>query len=103
MKFYAETPESATLAAMLSTMGHVLHTIDRESEPGEAVRAVEGPIFCRVPTNWAPALDRARGNARDAGRLLAQDGVDFVLDGPAVVDVPVFQSSDMERVMEFVR
>jgi hypothetical protein len=103
MKFYAESPESATLAAILSTMGHVLHTIDRESEPGKAVHAVKGEIFCRCPTRWKPALERAGGDERNAGRLLAQDGVDFVLDGPAVVDVPVFSSSDMARVMEFVR
>lgn len=103
MKFYAESPESATLAAILSTMGHVLHTIDRDCEPAKAVRAVEGQVFCRVPSGWAPALERA-GNHRDAGRMLAQEDVDFVLDGPVVFcEAPVFSSGDMARVMEFCR
>lgn len=103
MRFYAHTDQSATLAAMLATMGHTLHTIDRECLPAKAVRAVEGEIFCRVPTNWKPALDRAGGDPRLAGMLLATDDVDFVLDEPVLPGVRVFQSSDMAGVLEFVR
>lgn len=120
MNFYTDTDEAATLAAMLATMGHVLHSTRTDGALIRAVQSVNGRMFIRCATLWQPGLDLAEchggSGAKDAGVALAMLGdrgdqpVDFVIcDDPesfaatiACCGIPLFRSDQMGEVLAVV-
>lgn len=85
MNYYATHDDAATLAAMLTTMGHRLHTTQVGGPLVAAVTALGGVPFIRCRTLWEPGLERAKrlggSGAADAAVALAMEGASCVIAG----------------------